>query len=95
MAMEVEFDPGKARSNFRKHGVTFEQAFTALRDERANWIEDPDAEGETRWLVWGMSERGILLAVAITFRGDLFRIISARKATRNEARFYAKRIRPF
>lgn len=95
MTMEVEFDPGKARSNFRKHGVTFEQAFTALCDERANWIEDPDAEGETRWLVWGMSERGILLAVAITLRGDLFRIISARKATRNETRFYAKRIRPF
>jgi len=36
MTMELEFDPGKARSNFRKHGVTFEQAFTALRDERAN-----------------------------------------------------------
>ncbi len=69
MTMELEFDPGKARSNFRKHGVTFEQAFTALHDER-----------------------GILLAVAITLRGDLFRIISARKATRNETRFYAKRI---
>lgn len=95
MTMELEFDPGKARSNFRKHGVTFEQAFTALRDERAHWIEDPDAEGEKRWLVLGLSERGILLAVAITLRGDLFRIISARKATRNEAQCYAKRIRLF
>ena len=93
--MEVEFDPGKARSNFRKHGVSFEQAFTALRDERAHWIEDPDAEGETRWLVLGLSEGGILLAVAITLRGELFRIISSRKATRNETQFYAKRIRLF
>jgi uncharacterized DUF497 family protein len=58
-ALEVEFDPEKARANFRKHGVTFEQAFTALLDESAIWIEDPDAEGENRWLTWGLSEPGL------------------------------------
>ena len=90
--MEVEFDPLKAKSNLKKHSVSFEEAITALLDECANWIEDPDSLGENRWVLRGLSSRDNLLTVVITLRGDRFRVISARKATKTEARYYAKRI---
>ena len=90
--MEVEFDPLKAKSNLKKHSVSFEEAITALLDERANWIEDPDSLGENRWVLRGLSSRDNLLTVVITLRWDRFRVISARKATKTEARYYAKRI---
>ena len=90
--METEYDHGKAQSNLKKHGLTFEEASTALLDEQAVWIEDPSADGENRWIFWGLSERLRLLAVVVTLRGDRIRIISARKATKTEAKAYAQRI---
>lgn len=52
--MRVEFDPAKARANLAKHKVSFAHAEQALRDPRAVTIEDPDVEGERRFvtLVW-------------------------------------------
>ena len=90
--MEVEFDDSKAQSNLQKHGVSFEEAISALRAERSIWVEDPDAENEKRWIFWSFSDRGRLLSVVITMRNDNFRIISARKATKSEAKIYAQRI---
>ncbi len=90
MHISIEWDAGKAAANRRKHGVSFDEAVTALLDPRALAREDGFAEGETRWILLGMSARPRLLTVVYTLRGDeRIRLISARKATRREAVFYA------
>ena len=87
--MNIEYDAAKAASNLDKHGVSFEEAATALLDENALAMEDEDASGESRWLVVGMSDQARLLTVVYTLRGESIRLISARKATRKEANYYA------
>jgi uncharacterized DUF497 family protein len=90
MHMEIEWDADKAASNLRKHGVSFEEAATALLDPMALAQEDSSAEGESRWVLLGMSAQPRLLTVVYTLRGqDRIRLISARRATRNEAGQYA------
>ena len=86
--MEVEFDPAKSRSNLHKHGVDFPHAEQALRDMRALTIEDPDAEGEPRFVTLGMDAIGRLRVVVHAPRGRNLRIISAREASKGEARDY-------
>jgi uncharacterized DUF497 family protein len=87
--MEIEFDPNKASSNFTKHGIYFKEASTALLDPLALVQEDPDADGENRWVLIGMSNQARLLTVVYTLRNECIRLISARKATKNEAKNYA------
>jgi uncharacterized DUF497 family protein len=89
MHIEVEFDWAKADFNLRKHGVSFEEAATALLDPLALAKEDDTAAGEARWILIGMSTNYRLLTVVYTLRADCVRLISARKATRKEASFYA------
>ena len=90
MHMEIEWDADKAASNLRKHGVSFEEAATALLDPMALAQEDSTAEGEARWVLLGMSAQRRLLTVVYTLRSqDRIRLISARRATRKEARQYA------
>lgn len=88
--IRFEWDPAKARSNQKKHGVSFEEAKSVFWDEQAKLIEDPDhSEAEDRFILLGLSASLRLLVVVHVFRrGDNIRIISARKATRNEARDY-------
>ena len=62
----MEFDPAKARSNIRKHGVSFAHAEQALRDEMAVTVEDPDAVGEQRFIALGMDALGRVLVVVHT-----------------------------
>jgi uncharacterized DUF497 family protein len=83
--MSIEFDPAKARTNLRKHGVSFAHAEQALRDPMAVTIEDPDSEGEQRLVTLGMDALGRVLVVVHTQRGERTRLISARKASRGEA----------
>ena len=74
MHMEIEWDSEKATSNLQKHGVSFEEASTALLDP----------------LALAQSARARLLTVIYTLRRpDRIRLISARKATRKEANYYA------
>ncbi len=87
-AMEVEFDPGKAEANLKKHQVSFAHAEQALRDDHAVTIEDPDAEGEHRLITLGMDSLGRLLIVVHAPRAERTRLISARKASRGETRYY-------
>lgn len=68
MHMEVEWDADKAVANFKKHGVRFEEAATALLDPRALAQEDADSEGEARWVLIGMSTNARLLTVVYTLR---------------------------
>ena len=87
--MRFEWDPRKAAANLRKHGVSFEEATTALRDDLALTGRDPDhSRGEPRYITFGVSNAGRLLVVAHTERGGLIRIISARNATRSERKIY-------
>jgi uncharacterized DUF497 family protein len=75
--------------NYRKHGVSFEEAATAFEDEFSKVFPDPDhSDDEERFIAFAMSQRGRLLVVAHTFRGDRIRLISARKATPQERRIY-------
>ncbi|HMQ72030.1 MAG: BrnT family toxin [Rhodoferax sp.] len=86
--MDVEFDPDKARSNLQKHKVSFAHAEQALRDPMAVTIEDPDAEGEPRFVTLGMDALGRVLVIVHTPRGSRTRLISARKASKGEMEQY-------
>jgi|PersoiStandDraft_1058852.scaffolds.fasta_scaffold24186_2 uncharacterized DUF497 family protein len=87
--MNIEFDPKKASSNLKKHGVSFAEAASVLLDAMALVREDSDAEGEARFLVVGTSDAGHMLTVCYTLIGDeAIRLISARPATKNERRQY-------
>lgn len=86
--VEIEFDPAKARANLAKHNVSFAHAEQALRDPNAVTIEDPDAQGEQRFVTLGADSLGRILVVVHTLRGDRIRVISARKASRGESRQY-------
>jgi uncharacterized DUF497 family protein len=82
-----EWDPKKAASNLRKHGVDFADAVTALEDESALTINDDDPE-EERFATIGMDALVRVLVVVYTWRGENVRIISARNATPAERRQY-------
>lgn len=87
--MRTEWDPKKALSNVRKHGVSFEEAATALSDPMAATGVDPDhSVGESRYVTFGVSQRGRLLVVSHTERGETIRIISGRPAAKGERRIY-------
>jgi uncharacterized DUF497 family protein len=86
--MGVEFDQRKSASNLKKHGVSFDEAASALLDPMALVREDEDAKNEQRFLLVGMSNKGHLLTVCYTLRVEVIRLISARLATKNERRQY-------
>ena len=90
--MEIEYDPAKATSNLAKHGVSFGEAATALLDPRGLAMEDPDATGEARWVLVGMSKMARLLTVVYTLRQDRIRLISVRMASTRETRIYAQEL---
>lgn len=94
MNYDFEWDPVKAKSNQRKHGVGFDQAATVFRDPRAvSVFDDAHSETEDRWITQGVSAGGGLLVVHHTFEEMnentiRIRIFSSRKATENEAGQY-------
>lgn len=89
---EIYFEWNKLKSlaNQRKHGVSFEEAQTVFYDEDAVEFDDPDhSQEEDRFIILGLSLRLRVLVVSHCLRkGDVIRIISARKATRHEAKHY-------
>jgi uncharacterized protein len=87
--MRFEWDPRKAKLNLRKHRISFEEATTAFRDPLSATGSDPDHSlTEKRFLTFGISSKGRLLTVSHTELGDSIRIISARRATRQERSIY-------
>jgi len=83
--MQFEWDPGKARRNLRKHGVSFDEAVTAFYGPLSATFDDPDHSiGEQRYITVGFSSQNRLLIVGHTERGETVRIISARLATAHE-----------
>lgn len=95
MYIDFEWHEAKNRSNQSKHGASFEEARTVFFDEHALFeAEHPHPTSEERFALLGMSHRLRLLKVTHTYRApdEIIRIISARPATKNEARTYWKRM---
>ncbi|MDP3518532.1 MAG: BrnT family toxin [Pseudohongiella sp.] len=90
--MDFEFDSDKAVANYKKHGVSFREALTAIFDPQALAAEDTDSVDECRWVLLGLSRKARLLVVIYTLRSDSIRLISARRATSKESKEYAQRI---
>ena len=82
--MRYEWDTRKARTNLVKHGVDFADATGVFEDDSGVTIPDPYAMDEPRWITVGMDTLGRLLVVVYTWRGDIIRLISARKTTPRE-----------
>ena len=84
-----EWDEKKAKQNIKKHGISFEEAATVFGDPFSITIYDPlHSKNEDRFVILGMSNKSRLLLVVHTDRGDIARIISARKATTKERMQY-------
>ena len=91
--MEFEWDPAKAASNLTKHGIDFDEAIAVFDDPRMLSIVDPRSYGETRYVAIG-TVGGRTLAVVYTNRGNqIWRIISARRASRRERTAYTLQAR--
>lgn len=87
--LKFEWDAEKAASNARKHGVSFDEAGSVFLDQFAVSGPDPDhSEGESRYITFGVSSLGRLLAVSHTYRPSAIRIITARRVTRAERTLY-------
>ena len=86
--MRFRYDPAKVAANFRKHGISFADAEGVFQDPLAVTMEDPDAEGERRFIAVGSGNATELLVVVYTMRGEEVRLISARRATRKERKTY-------
>jgi uncharacterized DUF497 family protein len=91
VALEFEWDGEKARTNWLKHRVSFDEARTMFGDALAVTVPDPDhSVGEDRLVTIGLGSFGLLLVVAHTERSGIIRIISARPATARERRAYER-----
>ena len=87
--MEFEWDPDKSEANLKKHGISFHEASTVFGDPLAISFNDPDHSiGEHRFLTFGYSRMNQLLVIVHTERHGKTRIISARRATRQEREIY-------
>lgn len=89
--LRFEWDAAKAAANLKKHGIGFDEARSVFADERAKLIADPEhSEDEDRFILLGLSARLRLLVVCHCYRSksSTIRIISARKATAAESRYY-------
>jgi uncharacterized DUF497 family protein len=86
--MRFQYDPAKAVANLKRHGVSFADAEGVLEDPLALTEQDPDSEGETRYIAIGLGSAGELLVVVYTERNGEYRIISARRPTRKELKSY-------
>jgi hypothetical protein len=91
--MRVVWDPGKAKTNLHKHGISFSDAEGALFDPMALTREDESSKGERRFATIAADHVNRIVVVIYTHRGETVRLISARRATRKERLQYAERVR--
>ena len=93
--ISFDWDDNKNKINISKHHVSFEEASTVFYDENALVRDDPDhSEAEDQFLILGFSASANMLIVSHCYREDdnIIRIISARKATKNETKQYNDRM---
>jgi len=87
------WDQSKDKINQKKHGISFNEAKTIFYDENARLISDNEhSQNEDRFILLGLSYTLRLLIVVHSYRenDEIIRIISARKATKNETKFYKR-----
>ena len=92
--MNFDWNPDKNKSNIKKHGVGFEEAETVFQDEMAlELFDDEHSKDEDRYIIIGISSKTRELMVCHCYRngGNIIRIISARRATKNEIALYERR----
>ena len=91
--IKFEWDETKNKTNIKKHGISFKEATSVFYDENAILFDDPDHSiTENRFLILGVSEKLHICIVSHCYRepDQTIRIISARKATKNEINIYNK-----
>lgn len=89
--IRFEWDNNKNLTNIKKHKISFEEAKTVFFDENARVIPDPEhSNTEKRFIILGISNKLKLLIVVHTYKenDEVIRIISARKASKNESKYY-------
>jgi hypothetical protein len=87
--MRYTWDPEKDAVNRRKHGLSLRDGIPALHDpDRESWIDDRHDYGEERTITLGLSNRCVLFVVSTVWEEDAVRLISVRKAERNEVERY-------
>jgi uncharacterized DUF497 family protein len=92
-----EWDPVKARRNLKDHGIAFERAATVFLDPEAlSEFDEEHSHDEDRWLTLGLDRTGSLVVVCHTYREETavsarIRLMSARRASKNEARQYRRK----
>ena len=93
--MIFDWDDEKAESNKKKHGVSFAEAATAFSDPNAiEFVDGKNSDKEERWILVGLSAKSHVLLVVFVEREEKFiRIISARKAVKDEINQYFLRIK--
>ena len=97
MQYNFEWDPDKAKKNYRKHRVSFERAAQVFLDPSMLSIFDEEhSKTEERWITIGVDGNGVPLVVVHTFKDVnddtvLIRVISSRKATKSEQKQYSQR----
>jgi uncharacterized protein len=90
--MMFEWDPKKAKSNFSKHRVSFEEAATVFSDPLSRTFDDPDHSiQERRFVIVGHSDKNQLLLVCHTDDGKVVRLISARTLTTSERKYHEEK----
>jgi uncharacterized DUF497 family protein len=91
--MEIVWDEDKNRENIKKHNISFEEARTVFYDPKGKLIHDPDhSDEEDRFIILGLSKALNLLVVCHCYRDndEVIRIITARRATKNEETSYGR-----
>ncbi len=92
-AIHFKWDNTKSIANEKKHGISFQEAFTVFSDELAiEFYDNKHSDWEDRFLLLGLSNRLNMLLVCYCYRETerIIRIISARKATKNESKYYKR-----
>ncbi len=90
--MEIKWNPQKAEANFRKHKIRFSDVESVLFDSMTLTIEDQIIDQERRFLSVGSDALGRILVIVYTYHGNTIRLISARRATPKERKYYEKGI---
>ena len=89
--MRYEWDPEKDNLNLRLHGISFDEILSAFDDPNAlDLADERHSDDEQRYNIIGITERGLVFVVYTEREDDVIRIISARKATRNEEQQYVE-----
>lgn len=89
--MRFQWDKNKNIANIKKHKISFEEAKTVFFDDNARLIPDPEHSiSEECFIILGITNKLKLLSIAHTYKenDDTIRIVSARKATKSESKYY-------